>query len=100
MPLRTSRCVTTVRPRRGLKGGDRCLGIDWSGVATERCVPKGYSPAEITKKEAGRKNRSASISLSADNYPPKLSYMIEAGSTPRLSSIPVTAFDMGPGPHM
>ena len=33
-------------------------------------------------------------------YPPKLSYMMEAGSTPRLSSIPVTAFDMGPGPHM
>ena len=34
------------------------------------------------------------------HYPPKLSYMIDAGSTPRLSSIPVTAFDMGPGPHM
>ena len=33
-------------------------------------------------------------------YPPKLSYMMLSGSTPRLSSMPTTAFDMGPGPHM
>lgn len=34
------------------------------------------------------------------NYPPKLSYMIEELSTPRLSSMLTTAFDIGPGPHM
>ncbi len=34
------------------------------------------------------------------DYPPKLSYMIEDGSTPRLSSMLTTAFDIGPGPHM
>lgn len=34
------------------------------------------------------------------DYPPKLSYMILSGSTPRLSSILTTAFDIGPGPHM
>ena len=33
-------------------------------------------------------------------YPPKLSYIIDSGSTPRESSIPTTAFDIGPGPHM
>ena len=33
-------------------------------------------------------------------YPPKLSYMIDSGSTPSESSIDTTAFDMGPGPHM
>lgn len=34
------------------------------------------------------------------NYPPKLSYIIEDDSTPRLSSILTTALDIGPGPHM
>ena len=34
------------------------------------------------------------------DYPPKLSYMILSGSTPRESSMPTTAFDIGPGPHM
>ena len=34
------------------------------------------------------------------DYPPKLSYMIDSGSTPRESSMPTTAFDIGPGPHM
>ena len=34
------------------------------------------------------------------NYPPKLSYMIDSGSTPRESSIETTAADIGPGPHM
>ena len=34
------------------------------------------------------------------DYPPKLSYMIEELSTPRLSSMLTTAFDIGPGPHM
>lgn len=32
--------------------------------------------------------------------PPKLSNMRFSGGTPRLSSMPSTAFDMGPGPHM
>ena len=36
----------------------------------------------------------------SSNYPPKLSYMIEELSTPRLSSMLTTAFDIGPGPHM
>ena len=34
------------------------------------------------------------------SYPPKLSYIIDSGSTPNESSIPTTAFDIGPGPHM
>ena len=34
------------------------------------------------------------------DYPPKLSYMIDAGSTPNESSICTTALDIGPGPHM
>ena len=34
------------------------------------------------------------------DYPPKLSYMIDSGSTPSESSIDTTAFDIGPGPHM
>lgn len=38
--------------------------------------------------------------LSLPFYPPKLSYMIDSGSTPRLSSMATTAFDIGPGPHM
>ena len=33
-------------------------------------------------------------------HPPKLSYMIDSGSTPSESSICTTAFDIGPGPHM
>lgn len=33
-------------------------------------------------------------------YPPKLSYIIDSGSTPRLSSIDTTDFDIGPGPHI
>ena len=35
-----------------------------------------------------------------NDYPPKLSYMIDSGSTPRESSMDTTAFDIGPGPHM
>ena len=35
-----------------------------------------------------------------DSYPPKLSYMMLSGSTPRESSIETTAFDIGPGPHI
>ena len=31
---------------------------------------------------------------------PKLSYIIDSGSTPRLSSIFTTALLIGPGPHM
>lgn len=31
---------------------------------------------------------------------PKLSYMIDSDSTPRLSSIFTTALDIGPGPHI
>ena len=38
--------------------------------------------------------------INSADYPPKLSYMIEDSSTPRLSSIATTAFDIGPGPHM
>lgn len=33
-------------------------------------------------------------------YPPKLSYRMFSGSTPRLSSMETTALDMGPGPHI
>ena len=33
-------------------------------------------------------------------YPPKSSYMMLSGSTPRSVSIPTTALLMGPGPHI
>ena len=36
----------------------------------------------------------------AENYPPKLSYIIDSGSTPSPSSMETTALDIGPGPHM
>ena len=34
------------------------------------------------------------------HYPPKLSYMMLSGSTPKPSSMFTTALDIGPGPHM
>ena len=40
------------------------------------------------------------IIFSVKNYPPKLSYMMDDSSTPRLSNIAITDFDIGPGPHM
>ena len=54
------------------------------------------------KKETGLSLRAGLSYLfkSLSDYPPKLSYMIEDSSTPRLSSIATTAFDIGPGPHM
>jgi len=40
------------------------------------------------------------LCVECGGHPPKLSYMIDSGSTPNESSIWTTAFDMGPGPHM
>ena len=54
------------------------------------------------RKSAFPNNLQATLNIAkvVVHYPPKLSYMIDSGSTPRESSIPTTAFDMGPGPHM
>ncbi len=68
----------------------------WVG---EQLSPQPHSLA-VLKKEKRPQKEPHFLSDDWRNYPPKLSYMIDAGSTPRLSSIPVTAFDMGPGPHM
>lgn len=72
-----------------------------------------YNPKEIrrmfiyikTKKAAtGSKSDCSSLFilffLSREGYPPKLSYMMLDDSTPKLSSMLTTAFDIGPGPHM
>ena len=51
IPLRTAPRLTTVKPRRGLKGRRSPFRVrKGGGVATERCVPKGHSPAECKRK--------------------------------------------------
>ena len=57
--------------------------------------------ALIKRTEKGLACSASPLSIEKDgNYPPKLSYMIDSGSTPSESSIETTAADMGPGPHM
>ena len=52
------------------------------------------------KQQNGGCNAASPTLCSRYLFYPKLSYMIDSGSTPRLSSILTTALLIGPGPHI
>ena len=69
-----------------------------SGVHTNNvhaCVEQRTDKVRVTTPVAD-----GSYYLGLFHQPPKLSYMIDSGSTPRESSMDTTAADIGPGPHM
>ena len=58
-------------------------------------------PIIENRKNEGLQELQAFIRYESEEVqPPKLSYMMDSGSTPSESSIWTTAFDIGPGPHM
>ena len=81
-------------PLGGMGGLLVGLLVDWKLKKGERV----YTPL-ATAKIRQKIRLCKSVAKNADDYP-KLSNMMDDGSTPMLSSIRWTACDMGPGPHM
>ena len=76
--------------------------IIYSKIATGNFDNTGciYAASATAKREPPRREFCEAVYQYRNNYPPKLSYIIDFSSTPKSVSIPTTAFDIGPEPHI